>query len=184
MAFFLFLKSAKVILTYKKNSSVVVSNYRAMSLLSNLNIEKLIYKQIIQFLWDKKFIFYKQFRFRKNFSTTDVVITLIKDLQSAIENSKFACEVFIDLEKGFDTVNHNILPSRINYYGIRDVTNVWFECYLVNWSQFVSINETDLDHQPLTCGVPRGSVLWRLIFLIFINNLNFAIWNLSTFLFC
>ena len=91
----------------------MVSNYRAISLLSNLDkiTEKLMYTWIIQFLEDKKIIYYKQFGFHKNLPTAHAIITLIENIESALDNNKFVCGVFIDLEKVFDTVNHTILLS-------------------------------------------------------------------------
>ena len=92
-----------------------MSNYRPISLLSNLYkiIEKLMYNQIIQFLEDDKIIYCKQVGFCKNFSTALAIITLIENVQSALDNNKFACRIFIDREKGFDTVDHNILLSKL-----------------------------------------------------------------------
>ena len=103
-----------------------------MSLLPNLDkiIEKLMYNQIIQFLEDKKVIYYKQFGFCKNFCTVHAIITLIENTQSVLDNNKFAYRIFIDLEKAFDTVDHNILLSKLNYYGIRGIANDWFKSYL------------------------------------------------------
>ena len=94
-----------------------MSNYRPISLLSNLDkiIEKLMYNQIIQFLEDNKIIYYKQFGFRKNFSTAYAIITIIENIQSALDNNKSACGIFINLEKAPDTFDHNILLSKLNY---------------------------------------------------------------------
>ena len=78
-----------------------------------------MYNRIIQFLEDNKIIYYKQFGFCKNFSTAHAIITLIENVQSALDNNKFACGIFIDLEKAFDTVDHSILLSKLNYYGKR-----------------------------------------------------------------
>ena len=163
------LKSAKVIPIHKKNSNLIVSNYRPIYLFSNLDkiIEKLMYNRIIRFLEKNKIIYYKQFGFRKNFSTAHAIITLIENIQSALDNNKFACGIFIDLEKAFDTVDHNILLSKLNYYGIRGIANDWFKSYLSNRSQFVSINGFNSDHQNIECGVPQGSVLGPLAFLNF-----------------
>ena len=103
-------------------------------------IEKLIFNRIIQFLEHNKIIYCKQFGFRKDFSTAHAIITLIENVQSALDNNKFACGIFIDLEKACDTVDHNILLSKIIYYGTRGIANDWFKSYLNNQSQFVSIN--------------------------------------------
>ena len=150
------LKCAKVIPIHKKNSKMIVSNYRQISLLSNLDkiIEKLMYNQIIQFLEDNKIIYYKQFGFRKNFSIAHAIITLIENEQSALDNFKFACGIFIDLEKAFETVDHNILLSKLNCYGIRGIANDWFKSYLSNRSQFVLIDGFNSDYQNIECGVP------------------------------
>ena len=96
-----------------------MSNSRPISLLSNLDkiIEKLMYNRIIQFLEDNKIIDYKQFGFCKNFCTAHAIIILIENVQSALDNNIFACGIFIDLEKAFDTVDHSILLSKLNYYG-------------------------------------------------------------------
>ena len=126
-----------------------------------------MYNRIIQFLEDNKIIYYKQFGLRKNFFTVHAIITLIENVQSALDNNKFACGIFIDLEKAFDTDDHNILLNKLNYYGIRGIANEWFKSYLSNRFQFVSINGFKFDHQNIECG--------------FINDLKFAIGNSSTF---
>ena len=160
-----------------------MSNYRLISLLFNLDkiTQKLMYNRIIQFLEDNKIIYYKQFGFCKNFCTAHAIITLIENVQSALDNKKFAYGIFIDLKKAFDTVDHNILLSKLNYYGMRGIANDWFKSYLINRSQFVSINGFNSDNQNIEYGVPQGSVLGSLLFSIFVKDLNFTIRNSSTF---
>ena len=118
-----------------------------------------MFNRFIQFLEHNKIIYCKQFGFRKDFSTTHAIITLIENVQSALDNNKFACGNFIDFEKECDTVDHNILLSKLNYYGIRGIANDWFKSYLNNQSQFVSINGFNSDHRNIERGVPQGSVL-------------------------
>ena len=93
-----------------------------------------------------KTIYHKLFGFRKKFSTAHAIITFIENVQSALDNNKFACGIFIDLEKAFDTVDHNILLNKLSYYGIRGIAYDWFKSYLSNRSQFVSINGFNSDH--------------------------------------
>ena len=85
------------------------------------------------------------------------------------------CGVFVDLQKAFDTVGHQILLAKLNHYGIHRVSNDWFKSYLSNRNQYVSINGYESGLAALNCGVPKGSVLRRLLFLLHINDLNQAI---------
>ena len=105
-----------------------------ISLFSNLDkiTEKLMHSQIIQFLKDNKIIYYKPFGFCKNLSTAHAIITLTENVLSALDNNKFACGIFIDLEKAFGTIDHNILRSKLNYSGIRAIANYCCKPYLSN----------------------------------------------------
>ena len=127
------------------------------------------------FLNDRKVLYKKQFGFPKKNSTAHAVISLIENIEKAIDNKMFVCGVFVDLQKAFDTVDHNILLHKLSHYGIRDIANCWFSSYLSNRKQFVTINGFDSEIQIFQYGVPQGSVLGPLIFLIYINDLHNAI---------
>ena len=94
----------------------------------------------MEFLNDQKVLYEKQFGFHKNISTAHAVISLIGNIEKAIDNKMFVCGVFVDLQKAFDTVDHNILFHKLSYYGIRDIANYWFSSYLSDREQFVTIN--------------------------------------------
>ena len=92
-----------------------------------------------------------------------------------LDDGNFACGIFVDLHKTFDTVDHSILLSKLCHYGIRGLTNKWFEPYLVNHKHFVSISGFASSTSSIASGVPQGSVLGPLIFLLYINDLHVAI---------
>ena len=109
-------------------------NYRSISLLSN--IEKLMYSRLIEFLEEKN-LYYRHFGFRKDFSTDHAILTFLESIQKVLDDKKFACRIFIDLKKAFNTSSHNILLEKLNHYGIRGISNDWFMSYLSDRTQFV-----------------------------------------------
>ena len=126
------LKIAKVIPLFKKGEKAVMSNYRPISLLSVINklFEKLIYKRSRKFLIKYDVLYKYQFGFRSGYSTDMALIEIVDNIKTAIDNNKFVCGTFLDLTKAFDTVNHEILLNKLNYYCIRGITNHFFKSYL------------------------------------------------------
>ena len=171
------LKTAKVVPVFKKDSKLNYSNYRPISLLSNIEkmLEKLMYKRLYAFLDYNNIIYDLQFGFRQQYSTSHALINITENIRKALEDGNIGCGVFVDLQKAFDTVDHQILLAKLNHYGIRGVSNDWFKSYLSIHNQYVSINGYESGFAAINCSVPQGSVLGPLLFLLYINDLNQAI---------
>ncbi len=113
-----------------------------------------------------------------------MALLLLQDkLTNAIDNGEYAIGLFLDLSKTFDTIDHKILADKLKFYGIREVVLKWFEIYLSNKKQVVSFNGTISEEMTITCGVPQGSILGQLLFLLYINDLALTFDKLRAVLF-
>lgn len=167
------LKTAKVVPIYKSKARDKFANYRPVSLLPTLSkvLEKVIYKRLLHFFDTNKILNSNQFGFRAGHSTIDAVTKLTTDINICLDNKESTLAVFCDLSRAFDTIDHGILLGKLNFYGVRGHSLQWFHSYLSNRQQYVEYNGSTSNTSEIELGVPQGSVLGPLLFIIYMNDL-------------
>ena len=168
------LKIAKVIPLHKGGDKSNPSNYRPISILPHITkiFEKVIYRRLADFFDKYNVLSNNQFGFRCGNSTTLAIADVYENLTLSMDNGQATCAVLLDLAKAFDSVNHDILFQKLEYYGIRGIALKLLTSYFSCRKQFVSSESNDSSMLNVTLGVPQGSVLGPLFFLVYINDFH------------
>ena len=166
------LKIAKITPIHKQNDKTRIDNYRPISLLLAISkiIERAMFYQITTYFNINKLFHNNQYGFRKKYSTELAALEVIDRITCNMDNGKIPFIIYLDLSEAFDTLDHNILIEKLKFYGLTQSALTLLESYLHERKQYVQINDAYSNVTLTSCGVPQGSILGPLLFIICIND--------------
>ena len=178
-------KKAIVLPLHKKDSPDIMTNYRPISILPKLSkiIEKCVKSRLLHYFTRNKLFNQVQFGFLAESSTQDAISHLTEKIYSNLHRNLSTLAVYVDFSKCFDTLNRTILLKKLAIYGIRGIPLELFKSYLNDRSQAVKVNNIVSDFKPINAGVPQGSVLGPILYLIYVNEIPNISDKFSTCLF-
>ena len=170
------LKIAKVIPLFKKDDAHIFDNYRPISLLPAMSkvFEKIVFIQVYDYFEKNKLLYASQYGFRSLHSTELAALEMSDIISRKMDRGEIPLSIFLDLSKAFDTLDHTILLKKLKYYGFNGVTLSWFKNYLSDRTQFIDFDGTQSSMLHLNTGVPQGSILGPLLFIIYMNDISAA----------
>ena len=167
------LKLARVVPIFKIGDKTELTNYRPISVLSFFSkvFEKIMYTHLLDFIEQNKIIYKHQYGFRQKHSTQHAIITLVDRITNSLDKGDIVISIFLDLKKASNTVDHPTLLNKLYAYGIRGNAFNWFKSYLSERSQYVVYDSKQSKMPTVQCGVPQGSILGPLLFIIYMNDI-------------
>ena len=142
-----------------------------------------MYNRLYEFVKKNEVLYGKQFGFQVVFFAEHAILELVNSISNSFENGKFTLGIFIDFSKAFDTVNYTILLNKLSQHRIKNNYYDWFKCHLNNRRQFIFYGEENTSLENIRCGIPQGSISRPLLFLIFVNDLQYTTNKLNPIIF-